>query len=584
VGLLKSGGKALGDLVADLVSRGFPESTAQKIASGELPMDEASQMARAREQGYSKEGADAYRGRHTAPTSADDVGAPAYQMDRTYPEDIYSPDGARYYGDRVSAAEDEAVMRNIRAVRGNPDATMTIYRSVPTGAPDRIQHGDWVTPQRSYAVRHAESEMPEGYKILQDEVPARTLFTEGNSLFEFGYDASQSFADGPASLPVMRSSVAGSPERSAISAAFDPEQIGNPNLLASAAGTTTALAALLPSEDAEAGVVSTALKARPVLPTNQRVSTPMGQFTPTPINKPLYRETNSDGLGSLLDLSFGNTEGAPGYQQFFVSDTPDLAIGQGNNKGVMVRMRGDAVSGREHQKPGTGDIAGREYVTDIIGKDFIDEVMLTPDAFKKIRPMSKTWLVRNFDGERLPDGRVRYKRKDYETGTPLTSLASAGVIGATMAGQSEDSEASALNQLIPTQPTPVTDFAQRQQRHRDQFKAMRASLGDLIGGAGNRLAEVAALLDRPAGVALRALDMPAQGIMGMTRVAGGLAAGEGLDQALNQGANVARADPMDTATALGGLVVDEVAQTPLAPIAPALGTATMMGALALSPI
>lgn len=38
--------------VRDLVRMGFPEETAQRIASGELPMDRASRMERAREQGY----------------------------------------------------------------------------------------------------------------------------------------------------------------------------------------------------------------------------------------------------------------------------------------------------------------------------------------------------------------------------------------------------------------------------------------------------------------------------------------------------------------------------------------------------
>ena len=38
--------------VADLIRLGFPESTATKIASGELPMDTASRMQRAEEQGY----------------------------------------------------------------------------------------------------------------------------------------------------------------------------------------------------------------------------------------------------------------------------------------------------------------------------------------------------------------------------------------------------------------------------------------------------------------------------------------------------------------------------------------------------
>tara|TARA_R110002012_G_C11552106_1_gene602581 strand:+ start:85 stop:1107 length:1023 start_codon:yes stop_codon:yes gene_type:complete len=39
-------------LLAQLIRQGFPEATAKKILSGELPMDQASRMARAKEQGY----------------------------------------------------------------------------------------------------------------------------------------------------------------------------------------------------------------------------------------------------------------------------------------------------------------------------------------------------------------------------------------------------------------------------------------------------------------------------------------------------------------------------------------------------
>lgn len=44
--------KTLFDMIERLTKAGFPESTAKKIVSGELPMDEASRMARAREQGF----------------------------------------------------------------------------------------------------------------------------------------------------------------------------------------------------------------------------------------------------------------------------------------------------------------------------------------------------------------------------------------------------------------------------------------------------------------------------------------------------------------------------------------------------
>lgn len=44
--------KLIGRAVDDLVKMGYPESVAKRISSGELPMDEASRMARAAEQGY----------------------------------------------------------------------------------------------------------------------------------------------------------------------------------------------------------------------------------------------------------------------------------------------------------------------------------------------------------------------------------------------------------------------------------------------------------------------------------------------------------------------------------------------------
>ena len=44
--------KQVADDVTQLVDQGFPNTTAKKIATGELPMDEASRMARAREMGY----------------------------------------------------------------------------------------------------------------------------------------------------------------------------------------------------------------------------------------------------------------------------------------------------------------------------------------------------------------------------------------------------------------------------------------------------------------------------------------------------------------------------------------------------
>jgi len=51
----------------------------------------------------------------------------------------------------------------------------------------KINHGDWVTPVRKYAVDHASS-FDEGYEILSAEVYVRDIFTDGSSWVEWGYD------------------------------------------------------------------------------------------------------------------------------------------------------------------------------------------------------------------------------------------------------------------------------------------------------------------------------------------------------------------------------------------------------------
>jgi hypothetical protein len=53
-----------------------------------------------------------------------------------------------------------------------------------------IKPGDWVTTVRAYAVEHGQSLLQGKYKIVTATVPAKTLFTDANSILEFGYDPS----------------------------------------------------------------------------------------------------------------------------------------------------------------------------------------------------------------------------------------------------------------------------------------------------------------------------------------------------------------------------------------------------------
>ena len=126
---------------------------------------------------------DDYRGTHKAPSGEYGAGS-LDAMDRTYPEDLYSVQGARYYGsgDKTDKRMHELIMK----FRGKPDAMVTVYRAVPKGVNASIVKGDWVTPLREYAVLHG-NRWEQGMTILEKKVKASELFTEGNSIYEFGW-------------------------------------------------------------------------------------------------------------------------------------------------------------------------------------------------------------------------------------------------------------------------------------------------------------------------------------------------------------------------------------------------------------
>lgn len=51
-----------------------------------------------------------------------------------------------------------------------------------------INNGDWVTIDRNYAKEHGISNLNNKFKIVSKTVPARHLFTDGNDIFEWGYN------------------------------------------------------------------------------------------------------------------------------------------------------------------------------------------------------------------------------------------------------------------------------------------------------------------------------------------------------------------------------------------------------------
>ena len=179
-----------------------------------------------------------YRGQHEAP--GPDFGAPLHNLSQMYPDDIYSSKAAQYYGHGVPYDQKAALI--MQQYKDKPDATVTIYRAVPKemsnadkaaeldrhmGAymrrgllpqdahikegskwydwayderdrlrklPDEpveginaINAGDWVTLTRDYAKEHGESALRGKYKIISKKVKAKDIWTNADSIHEFGY-------------------------------------------------------------------------------------------------------------------------------------------------------------------------------------------------------------------------------------------------------------------------------------------------------------------------------------------------------------------------------------------------------------
>lgn len=141
-----------------------------------------------------KEDVSEYQGYHEAPIDPD-YHSPLHNMVGMYPEDLYSHMGARYYGDgsEESFRMDRHSHGIIMDVRGKPDAEVMVFRTVPYEVEGwQINPGDWVSISKVYALDHGlgigHGNWGEGgYKLLKKRVKAKDLFSEGNSIHEYGW-------------------------------------------------------------------------------------------------------------------------------------------------------------------------------------------------------------------------------------------------------------------------------------------------------------------------------------------------------------------------------------------------------------
>ena len=129
-----------------------------------------------------------YRGQHEAPDR--ESGSPMHNVVGAYPDDVYSANALKYYG--TEGQNDALAISVLHGAKGNPAKEISVYRAVPLGSGGKINPGDWVAITRSYARAHGLSVHGKGgFVVLSIKVPAKHLFTDGNSLQEWGYDPSE---------------------------------------------------------------------------------------------------------------------------------------------------------------------------------------------------------------------------------------------------------------------------------------------------------------------------------------------------------------------------------------------------------
>jgi len=225
-----------GDVLTEVMI--FDRKNIRDVVADFTDLDSANLMASGSGSWYKKSQED-YRGSHQAPSKG--YGAPLHDVTPIYPDDVYSSKGALYYGHYGgNNANDIRTVNMIHEYRNKPDKKIRIYRAVPLVGQQLIDRyekdkkyilrygkippnaewawidnpneyyeylddqieilknsdakeefeinpGDWVTINRDYAKEHGESCLNGSYRIISKLVKASDIFTDGNSIHEWGY-------------------------------------------------------------------------------------------------------------------------------------------------------------------------------------------------------------------------------------------------------------------------------------------------------------------------------------------------------------------------------------------------------------
>jgi hypothetical protein len=101
------------------------------------------------------------------------------------PNDFY--DKPQFYAD-VNDKSSKESLAVIKKAKGNPDAEITIYRSVPKGV-ENIEEGDWVSLSPNYAKEHGmhPTDKTQDMPVISMKVKAKDIVWDGNDVNEFAY-------------------------------------------------------------------------------------------------------------------------------------------------------------------------------------------------------------------------------------------------------------------------------------------------------------------------------------------------------------------------------------------------------------
>ena len=107
----------------------------------------------------------------------------------TNDDDFYYNPGRVGFRD-AAASETSSVLRRLRYDKADANTKVKVYRAVPADVKgNKLMSGDWIALSKQYCIEHGNGRYGEGgYRIIEEEVPIKTIWNDGNDMREFGFD------------------------------------------------------------------------------------------------------------------------------------------------------------------------------------------------------------------------------------------------------------------------------------------------------------------------------------------------------------------------------------------------------------